>query len=360
MNKKIIKICSIIMVMALIALSLTACGGKEYEKTENTTDQSEATSNTEAQKPLGNINPLTGEANLADSAVGLRPVAVMVENSPQARPQWGLTTPDIVIEGLVEGGITRMMWLYADATKIPKIGPVRSARHDYAEIAKGLNAIYAHAGDSPQANSFMKSAGVDNIDGLSAPGFKRDSSRKAPHNLTTSGKDLLSTISKYKINTKAKDTNWMPFTFAEDTRAAFGDMSGSCSSISVTFSQSYKHTFKYNADEKVYYNYMNNKEMKDGNNNETMKVTNVILIYCPVSTIPGEEKSGRQDWNLDNGGKAVFVSHGYGEQITWKKEGKSAPLKFYGKDGKLLTVNKGKTWIGILPDKNQAYTQVVE
>lgn len=55
-------------------------------------------------------------------------MALVVENAQAARPQWGINSPDIIVEGEVEGGETRMLWLFADYTSVPdKIGPMRSA-----------------------------------------------------------------------------------------------------------------------------------------------------------------------------------------------------------------------------------------
>ena len=106
MKNTIVKVISILMALSLTMLTFAACGEKEeFEKTDSTSSTTETT--TEAPKPT-NINPLTGVADLSETAIGARPVAVMVENSPAARPQWGMSTPDVIIEGVVEGGITRM------------------------------------------------------------------------------------------------------------------------------------------------------------------------------------------------------------------------------------------------------------
>ena len=183
MNKTLVKVISILMVLSVVMLSFAACGDDEgYTKADATESTTETT--TEAPKAT-NVNPFTGEATLSDSAIGARPVAVMIENHPDARPQWGMSTPDVIIEGMVEGGITRMMWLYADVSQMPKVGPTRSARHDFVEIAAGMNAIYAHWGGSGQANGLyaygaLSKYGIDNIDGMKYSGkyFKRDTSTK--------------------------------------------------------------------------------------------------------------------------------------------------------------------------------------
>lgn len=364
MKKKLIKICSVIMALSLMMLTFAACGDKDYEpddgSTPSTEDNSQPEETPNEELPQG-VNPLTGKKDLSDSASGARPIAIMVENSPQARPQWGLSSPDIVLEGVVEGGITRMMWIYADAAKIPKIGPVRSARHDYVEIAAGMNAIYGHWGGSPQAYSAIKNFGMKDVDG-SVYGnkyFFKDPARTGrgtEHAGWTNGEHLASAIETAGIDKKAKNTSWTMFTPLTDGERAFADGASSCNSITVTFSSSYKHTFKYNAGEKLYYNYMNSAEMKDGNNNKTMAVANVIVMYCPVNPIKGDD-SGRQDWELGSG-KGLLVSGGKCENITWKKTSKTAPLKFYGADGKELSVNKGQSWVGVVPTANESKTVI--
>ena len=85
-------------------------------------------------------NPLTGESDFNEKAVGKRPIACVVENSVSARPQWGIADsknpPDIIVEGEVEGGETRMLWMYADYTAVPsQIGPMRSARPPYIKFS---------------------------------------------------------------------------------------------------------------------------------------------------------------------------------------------------------------------------------
>ena len=373
MNKKIVKICSIIMALSLVMLTFAACGKKPvYGEGESSQATTEPT--TEASQELpANVSALTG-LPVSDSAVGTRPIAIMVENSPDARPQWGLSTPDIVLEGVVEGGITRMMWIYSDVTQIPKIGPVRSARHDYVEIADGMNAIYTHWGGSNPAYDYIKSIGMVDIDGkvlgtnspmnsstTNSYYFFKDNTRTTAteHRGFTDGKHLAAAIAKKGIETKATGTDWAPFDIVTDgVRVPFGEETGSCSEITVCFSSAYKHTFKYDADKKLYYNYMNGKEMKDGNNNQTMAVTNVIIMYANVSDFavsskyPNPDIKKLREWDLTSG-DAVYVSMGSGESITWKKESKTAPLKFYGKDGKELKINKGQTWIGVIPEANR-------
>ncbi len=370
--KKIIKVISVIMALTLSMLVFSACGNDDkYEQTGGVTTTQKQESTTNKNELPKNTNPLTGKADLSESAIGARPIAIMVENSPAARPQWGITTPDIVLEGVVEGGITRMMWIYADAEDIPnKVGPTRSARHDYVEIARGMNAIFVHWGGSNE-NGFklayptIKELGVNNIDGMAYSGtyFFRDTTRKtsSEHRGCTSGTNIIKAITKLGFSTKQTVANWVPFKVsAEGADAVWGDIdeTGKCSEITVTFSSGYVHTFKYDASTKKYTNYLNGKVMTDGNNGKQMAVENVIVMYAPVSTL--NTGKGHKEWNLESKGEGFYVSGGVGQRIYWSKNGKTGALKFENVSHEELTVNSGQTWIGVVPEANRGLTKVTE
>lgn len=352
MKKNIIKAISIIMALTVAMLTFAACGEKEeFEKADTTTTET----TTEAPKPT-NVNPFTGAADLSESAIGARPVAIMVENSPEARPQWGLSTPDVILEGVVEGGVSRMMWIYADVAKMPKVGPVRSARHDYVEIAQGMNAIYIHWGGSNLAYDKINAIGMKDIDAMKdGVTFKRDSSRAAPHNGYTNGELIAKAIANKKLTTQATGTGWTMFKVLEDgTRLPFGDATGGAVEVKVQFSSGYKYTFKYDKDKNVYTSHLNGKAVKDGLDSKEVAFSNLIVMYSATKTVDGD---GHQDWDLASG-EALYISQGAGEKITWKKGDANSPLKFYGTDGKELVVNKGKTWIGVIPTSQKDKTDI--
>ena len=105
-NKKLTKLLSLTFALILVISSFTACGKDTEEETTTTVPTTQAT--TAAPAPA-KVNPLTGEADYPEELIGSRSVLVSVENHPDARPQWGIASADIVWEMLAEGGITRMM-----------------------------------------------------------------------------------------------------------------------------------------------------------------------------------------------------------------------------------------------------------
>ena len=378
MKKNLIKAISVIMALSLMLLTFGACKDEsEYEQSDEVSTTEPATTPKDDYALPEGVNTLTGKKTLSESAIGGRPIAIMVENTPEARPQWGLTTPDIVIEGVVEGGITRMMWIYADAEDIPeKVGPVRSARHDYVEIAKGMNAIFVHWGGSDAKNYTDKgkftlayetiaNLDVDNLDATKSAGayFFRDNTRSvsSEHRGCTSSKNIIDGIKKLGYTTKQTVENWEPFNASEEGATnIWGDTSvtGDCSEISVTFSSGYVHTFKYDAEAKKYTNYLNGKPMTDGNNSKEMAVENVLVMYTPMTTL--NTGKGHQEWNMEVRGEGFYVSNGIGQKINWAKVGKTEALKFYSVNGQELMVTSGQTWIGVVPEANRSLTKVVE
>lgn len=126
---------------AAIALLLAALSGacRTVEETRLPSDPVSS----EPEKEVY-YSPLTGEAGYDESLLLNRPVAVMVNNIEQSLPQRGISKADIVYEMPVEGGITRLMAVFSDYHDLPEIGSIRSARHDYVELALPLDAIYLH------------------------------------------------------------------------------------------------------------------------------------------------------------------------------------------------------------------------
>ena len=99
----------------IFALLLSGC----VEKTDPVSESDGGQSAVSIEEDKGNLNLLTGiYGELDDSAVGKRPVAVMVNNISTAQPvQTRLNDADVVFECLVEGGISRLMAVFSDISK---------------------------------------------------------------------------------------------------------------------------------------------------------------------------------------------------------------------------------------------------
>ncbi len=115
------------------------------------------------------------------------PEAVVIGNNPDARPQAGLTRASVVWEILAEGWITRYLAIFAQ-TGATKIGPVRSTRIYFDELASDYGFPLAHAGGNVDALNAIIPLHIQNLDEIYGSGayFWRGGSRVPPNNLYTS------------------------------------------------------------------------------------------------------------------------------------------------------------------------------
>ena len=191
-------------IIALLVLSVVCMSGCSSEPPA-IYDDSPSTITSSASKPEKKpeiiINPLTGEAGLSKGKENDRPVAVMINNiSIAQKVQTGVNDADIVYETEVEGGITRLMAVYQDVSKVSQIGSVRSARYPYVDLALGHDAIYVHHGQDPTyCAPHLKDINHISID-QGTPGAKRISNGLArEHTLYLFGADLWGTFSSAKF-----------------------------------------------------------------------------------------------------------------------------------------------------------------
>ena len=241
---------------------------------------------------------------------------------------------------------------------IPKIGSVRSARHDFLEIAEGLDAVFVHWGGSVYAYDALKQRNVDDIDGMTYSNtyFYRDRTRNVgmEHTGCTDGERLAKAFERLNLRSEANQANRAPFVFAQEgkPRSLSG---GTCESVAFSFSNAYQHTFRYDAASGHYQNFLNGQPMTEDGGKQ-MEVTNVLVLYCPVKSMG--DASGCIDMDL-TGGNGIYASNGTYEQITWKKGNTPAsPLKLYASDGSELHLNAGKSYIGLVPSDRENQTVI--
>ncbi|MCL2022810.1 MAG: DUF3048 domain-containing protein [Oscillospiraceae bacterium] len=304
------------------------------------------------------INPLTGLKDLHPDRGGKRPVSVMVNNAPAARPQWGLCSPDIILETMVEGGITRLFFMYADPNTIPKIGPIRSARHDFVEIAEGFDSFFIHWGGSPQAYEVLRNRGIHHLDGMSYSGkyFFRDKDRRSrgvalEHTGYTSGTDIMAGLEAKGWRQELHGDKLIPFQFSALPRTP---ADGAAYGVDFQFSNSYRYSFAYNPETQLYAQSLGGKPFVQDGDGKQREVGNIVLLYVNVKALDGK---GRVDIEL-GGGKGVYISAGAWEAITWKKGEPHDALKLYNAAGQELRLNQGKGYIGIVPSGQQGKTVI--
>ena len=145
------------------------------------------TSTTTTGPPVG-VYPLTGLPAYTTRLLPRPALSVKVDNAPDARPQLGLNSADLVTEELVEGGLTRFMATF-QSRDAASVGPIRSARPVDADLLRELGGgIFAYSGASAGALAPVqqRSGSVLLSPERGATVFDRVPGRPAPANLFAS------------------------------------------------------------------------------------------------------------------------------------------------------------------------------
>ncbi|MBR3553975.1 MAG: DUF3048 domain-containing protein [Clostridia bacterium] len=302
----------------------------------------------EEKKPLTDYNRLTGLDDLSNKAKGKRPVAIMINNIKASLPQYGIAGADLMFECIVEGGITRMMAVFADYTKIPDVCSVRSCRYYFPILAQGLNAYYICFGCNPTlGKNALEKTRIDYIDGNEDYDqliFGRDPERlkrySREHTAFVKGGSLPQFFKERGIN-----MNYAPgkddYIFNFRKPKAVSDQA--CESVRLNFSKSYYTTFSYDSDSKVYLKtHCGNRHM-DTAANKQLQYTNVIILETDVELVNGGPLV-KYGWQ----GTGYYLSYGTVRKITWIKKSYDDPLLLMNENGKEIQINEGTSYIGML------------
>lgn len=286
-------------------------------------------------------SPLTGVEVKEESLIKRPVTAIMVENSPDARPQSGLDKSGVVFEAIAEGGITRFVALYQESQP-EYIGPVRSARPYYVQWAFTFDASFGHVGGSPESLQLIKTLGVRDLDQFSNGGsYNRISSRPAPHNVYTSFAklDALNTAKGY---TTSKFTPWARKIDVPQTPTA--------NIIDVSISgPTYSPRFTYDATANCY------KRSQNGSpHNILASDLKTQTQLCPDVFIAMVLQKGlssdgyHSDYKTTGSGKILVFQDGIVSAGTWSKKDDKSQYVFTDKNGLPMKLNTGQTWVTIV------------
>ena len=341
MNNKKTKI----LIILLIIIILAAGGFMAYKIIKDKQNKNTSTEVSESQDD----EILTAEVEQKSIQIFNgkdRPIAVMIDNHNQAWPQAGLNQAYLVYEIIVEGGETRLMALFK-GVNVDKIGPVRSSRHYFLDYAMENDAIYAHFGWSPQAESDIKKYSINNLNGIteSETTFWRVKDKSAPHNAVTSTDAILKAAKAKKYKTTSTKESVLNYVTDE---VELKDGQGA-TIVTIPHSTLQKVKYEYDEENKVYKRYARNKAQTDWDTGNSVTTKNIIITFCDNYELDDGENKGRQELKNIGTFDGYYITNGKAIKIKCIKEARNLQTRYEDLKGNEIDVNDGNTWINICP-----------
>ena len=323
-----------------------------------------------------------------------RPLAVMIENHQDSRPQSGLQTADIVYEAVSEGGITRFMGIFycgqvagSQANKYD-VGPVRSARTYFLDLASEYSdyPLYNHVGgancsaatDGGPCTTAQKAQALEQISAygwmnkgtwsdlsqfsLSYKACRREpdrtgSARATEHTMYCSTTELwnIATARGLTNTTEAKktlwDKNYRSWLFKQDDKP-----NGTLDATNISFDfwssiKNYNVGWVYDNTNNVYKRINGGVEHIDFNTQSVITAKNIVIQFVKESRSVDEHLHNL--YAVIGNGSGVLVQNGTKTEITWSKANRVSRTIFKDKvSGKEVNFVPGNVWVEILPIGN--------
>jgi hypothetical protein len=322
------------LLIALFALltAVAACTD-EPEAQPTPTPTQTAIESTPSPTPTPEpVWPLTGLP--APDGVADRPVLVVkVDNTGSARPQVGLSGADIVVEELVEGGLTRLAAMYH--SELPDaMAPVRSIRTSDIGIVLPTGGALVASGGARRVLRAMDEAGVTVVT-EGAAGFSRDSNRPSLYSVTVDPEELLT-----EVDLDPPDVPYLPWSGPDDAPPA-GEPA---TEVTARFSGSRATVWDWTDGGW----HRRNDLAAEG---DEFIADTVLVLRVAIQDAGYTDPAGNfvPETVLEGSGEAVMFVDGTAVEGTWSKPSAEVPFTLEGADVEPLAVPPGRTWIELVP-----------
>ena len=277
---------------------------------------------------------------------------IMIENSPAARPQSGLNEAGVIYEAIAEGGITRFMAVFQEA-KPNYIGPVRSVRLTFVELAKPYHCSIAHVGGSDNALKTIRgNSEFRDIDQFyNAKSYWRIRSRYSPHNVYT----RFSMLDELNFSKGYRTSEFNGFARVKpDTKPEAAEKKANKITIGMG-SNLYSPVYNYDSNTNKYlrgYAQGGAHYSVSENGAKTQNAPDVV-IAMKVNTVSRTGEERYADYATTGTGDATIFQNGGVISARWSRADKNSELKFIDASGNDIQLNRGQTWITLYPSNNK-------
>lgn len=307
------------------------------------------------------LNPYLGPQENTSLIAGLpcgesykrRPIAVMLGSDPIARPLSGMAEADLVVElPALVNNVTRQMAVY-QCGQPREIGGVRSARHDYLFLAKGLDAVIAHWGGSYHALNRIRFERARNgtpiyesIDALRNPygAYYRVARLRAPYNGYTTYDRLWDALQKLNYRTYSVFGGYPHVPDAPPAARGSG-------TLDIGWPGAMRVRYVYNPQTNAYERSWGGSRHLDGVDSRPVSPKVLIVMHAEQRFANGP--GGYNDVDVEGSGAVEVYQNGQVISGTWSKSEihKQDPLVFRTPLGRSIEFVPGQIWIHVSDSK---------
>ena len=321
--------------LAVGALAATAMGGCSNDKAASTAPTTTPTVLPVVVPVVAGVNPLTGIEGLPKGPV----VAVKVDDTAAGRPSMGLEKADVIYIEEVEGGLSRMVAVFASAK--PKVRAVRSIRASDMELLGQYGRIIAVAsGGAPGTLRVLDRSTLHSvINDRGQVGFSRDRSRPAPYN-------VVSELAKVSAATKGDGVRNVGFTWAAaDPRLASAKPAPTVSTRVGTT----RVGFVWDAKLARYVRTVAGERVLTASG-APVAMPNVLVQFCQITANRSDiDTNGSPTMFTKTVGSGRVVLFRDGKRVVgkWSRPSLGAPTTFTDAAGKPLLFAPGGTFVAL-------------
>src|SRR5689334_21895811 len=330
----------------LLALTVSACGADDAPDPAPPRAEPSATTTPPAAQGVvhgaalrARTSPLTG-LRVAPGVLARPVLTVKIENSVDARPQTGLEAADLVVEELVEGGITRFAAMF-QSSRPRTLGPVRSVRNVDASLAGPTRGLLAYSGGAGHVVGIVRRAPVKQLSPAQAGNaYHRSPRRRAPHNLYASTRALYA----HARGRHRRPASYLPF--ATDAAHAATADGRRARVLRLGFSPAEHPSWTW---DRAHQRWLRSEGSRPAcaASGARLGARNVVVLRVRTRDAGYRDPAGSfvPETVLKGSGPALLASGGRVVHATWHKAGRDRVLRFAGPHGRRLKVAPGRTWI---------------
>lgn len=302
-------------------------------------------------------NPVTSDITgltIDKSVYNQKTLAVIYPTDEEDQPSYGIGNAEVLYEYETAGNKSEFMAIIQDWSKLPVIGTQAEVKHYMIYNANEWDSLVIHNGSNSQAQSVFDEMKLMDLSQTQDKTYAGRASAGSDYFYkSTTGKTVITADRinqacaslSYPTKNQALQMYW----HSEFGNETLGEYETNWNATSVDLSSIFKDShsaFKYDSSTGTYKKYVNDDAQYDALTGDQLEFTNIIIQYVEYGTMNDGDLFANVIESKDTQG-GYYITKGKAIPITWNKGNNAEPTKYYDVNGNEITLNTGKTYIGM-------------